>query len=87
MMAAKTLTPFVCPECRNGELVRIEIDEERIMEAERLPALVTVSCSKQHTLVLFVDGNFQIRDIEVASSAKSAEKSALEKTSDWFNSL
>ncbi|MFW9849831.1 MAG: hypothetical protein ACFFF4_11865 [Candidatus Thorarchaeota archaeon] len=86
-MAGRALTPFVCPECRNGELVKLEIEEKRIHEAERLPALVTVSCSNNHVLVLFVDGNFTIRDIEVASSADAAEKGAIEKTADWFESL
>jgi hypothetical protein len=86
-MASRTLTPFICPECKNGDLVKIQIDEEHILEAERLPAFVTVSCSKNHVLVLLVDRNFSIRDIEVASSAASSKKGAIEKTSEWFDSL
>lgn len=86
-MARITLTPFNCPECKNGNLVKVEIEEQFIKEAKRLPAMVTATCSKNHSLVLFVDGNFQIRDIEVASRAAGDEKDAIGKTSDWFDSL
>jgi hypothetical protein len=86
-MAKISLTPFNCPECRSGNLVKVEIEEQFIKEARRLPAMVTATCSKNHSLVLFVDGNFQIRDIEVASRAARDEKDAIGKTSDWFGSL
>lgn len=86
-MARISLTPFNCPECKSGNLVQVEIEEQFIREAKRLPAMVTATCSKNHSLVLFVDGNFQVRDIEVASRAAIEEQDAIDKTSDWFDSL
>ena len=86
-MARISLTPFNCPECAGGNLVRVEIEEQFIKEARRLTAMVTATCSKNHSLVPFVDGNFQIRDIEAASRAAGDEKDAIDKTSDWFGSL
>ncbi len=86
-MTRIALTPFNCPECKNGNLVKTEIEEHLIREAKRLPAIVTVTCSDNHALVLFVDGNFDVRDIEVASRAAIDEKDALDKTKDWFGSL
>lgn len=84
-MASKALSPFNCPKCGSGDLVEISIEEELIKGARRLPALVSAKCSKNHSLVLFVDGNFQIRDIEIAATC--SEKDALDKTSAWFESL
>ncbi|MHA2206931.1 MAG: hypothetical protein ACXADL_12165, partial [Candidatus Thorarchaeota archaeon] len=86
-MAKVELRPFNCPACKDGNFVKIEIDEDIITKAKRLPAMVTTKCAKKHSLVLFVDGNFQVRDIEAAISAASEDKDAIDKTKDWFGSL
>ncbi len=84
-MARKKLKPFTCPVCGNGSLVEVEVEEAFITEAKRIPAMMTTKCEKNHSLVLFVDANFQIRDIEVAVQAR--EKDVIDKTKDWFDSL
>ena len=86
-MARVSLNPFNCPACRNGILVRIDVDEDAIKSAKRLPVMVTVKCPKNHTLVLFVDGKFQVRDIETALGTTGENKDALAKAEDWFSSL
>ncbi|MFW9786602.1 MAG: hypothetical protein ACFFE2_00405 [Candidatus Thorarchaeota archaeon] len=89
-MAKVSLSPFTCPECKDGTLVKVDVDEDSIKKAKRLPAMVTTSCSKNHTLVLFVDGQFKIRDVEAAlgtSGEDDGKKDAIEKTEDWFSSL
>lgn len=87
-MTKVKLSPFQCPACGNGSLVGVEVDEKIITEAKRLPAILTTNCSKNHTLVLFIDGKFKIRDIEIASSSTNGEeKNALSKTEDWFDSF
>ena len=84
-MTRKKLRPFICPVCGNGSLVEVEIEEEFITQAKRIPAMMTAKCNKSHSLVLFVDANFQIRDIEAAVQAR--EKDVIDKTKDWFDSL
>ena len=86
-MAKISLSPFICPACSDGALVRVEIEEDAIRKAKRLPAMVTTRCTKDHILVLFVDGNFQVRDIEIASKALVDSKDAIDATQDWFASL
>jgi len=87
-MSKVTLNPFNCPTCKDGTLVRVDVDEDAIMKATRLPAMITVSCSKNHTLVVFVDRGFQVRDVEaVVATSKDVNKDALDKTTDWFGSM
>ncbi len=87
-MAIVTLNPFNCPTCKDGTLVRVDVDEDAIMKATRLPAMITVSCSKKHSLVVFVDRGFQVRDVEAAvATSKDENKDALDKTTDWFGSM
>ena len=86
-MASQKLNPFQCPACGNGSLVEVEIDENVVANAERLPVIVTTNCGKVHMLVLFIDGKFKIRDIEIASASNGDAKNALKKTEDWFGSF
>ncbi|MFW9842683.1 MAG: hypothetical protein ACFFES_17450 [Candidatus Thorarchaeota archaeon] len=67
--------------------MRVDVEEEAITKAKRMPAMVTVNCSKKHTLVLFVDRGFQVRDVEAAVGATGEDKDAIDKTEDWFSSL
>jgi hypothetical protein len=87
MMAIVSLKLFTCPACNDGTMIRIEIDEDAIKKAPRLPAAITTTCSKNHSLVVFVDGNFQVRDVEVAMQSQDGKKDAVEKAGDWFSSL
>ncbi len=86
-MANVRLNPFTCPTCGNGSLVNVEIDEYTIKNAERLPKAVTAKCNNNHLLVLYVDGNFKIRDIEVALNAVENKKDSLDQTEDWLSGL
>jgi hypothetical protein len=66
------LTPFACPACTDGTQVSVEVVKKKITKADRHPTMVTTRCQNDHSLVVFVDLNFQIRDVEVATDA--AEK-------------
>lgn len=82
------LSPFNCPTCKDGTLVRVDVDEDAIKKAKRLPAMITVSCSKNHSLVVFVDGGFQVRDVEAAvDTANGENRDGIDKTTDWFSSM
>ncbi|MGY5865341.1 MAG: hypothetical protein RTV41_12120 [Candidatus Thorarchaeota archaeon] len=64
------LTQFVCPACKDGTLVCVEVERTKITKADRHPTIVTARCSNGHSLVVFVDINFKIRDVEVATDAE-----------------
>ena len=64
------LTQFVCPACKDGTLVHIEVEKTKITKAERHPTIVTARCPNDHSLVVFVDKDFKIRDVEVAADAE-----------------
>ncbi|MHA1948808.1 MAG: hypothetical protein ACXAAO_02020 [Candidatus Thorarchaeota archaeon] len=68
-MAIIKLTQFACPACQDDSQVHIEVEETTITEAERYPAIITARCPKDHSLVVFVDANFKIRDVEIATDA------------------
>lgn len=86
-MTKVSLTPFNCPLCKDGTIVKVDVEEDAIIKAKRIPAVVTVKCAKNHDLVLFVDRSFHIRDIEAAVGAAEEKKDAISKTEDWFSSL
>ncbi|MFX0108592.1 MAG: hypothetical protein ACFE7R_09930, partial [Candidatus Hodarchaeota archaeon] len=67
--------------------VKADVEETTITEATRLPVIITAKCPKNHSLVVFVDGNFQVRDVEVAATAAVEMEGALDKTKSWFDSL
>lgn len=86
-MAKVKLRPFACPTCGAGKLVYVEVDELTITRAKRYPTIVQARCAKGHPLVVFVDANFQVRDVEVSAIATEEEKDAVEKTKGWFESF
>jgi len=63
------LTPFACPACGDGTQVSVEVEKKKIKKAKRHPTIITTRCQNDHSLVLFVDLNFKIRDVEVATDA------------------
>lgn len=81
------LKPFACPACKTNNLVYVEVEERQITHAVRYPTIVTAKCTKGHSLVAFVDANFQVRDVEIAAEATEEEKDAVEKTKGWFESF
>ncbi|MHA2026607.1 MAG: hypothetical protein ACXACG_00070 [Candidatus Thorarchaeota archaeon] len=64
------LTQFVCPACKDGTLVNVKVKKTKITKAEKHPTIVTTRCPNDHSLVVFVDINFKIRDVEVAADAE-----------------
>ncbi|MFX1369307.1 MAG: hypothetical protein ACFFAY_11985 [Promethearchaeota archaeon] len=86
-MANVKLNPFTCPVCGNGSVMNVEIDEDTIKNAERLPKAVTAKCNANHIIVLYVDGNFKIRDIEAALNAAEDAKDSLDQTEEWLSGL
>lgn len=86
-MAKIKLKPFACPACAEGTLVYVEVDERKITLAKRYPVIVTAKCPKSHTLVAFVDANFQVRDVEAATEATEEEKGATDKAAGYFESF
>lgn len=81
------LNPFACPACGSGSLVKVSVEAATITEAKRYPVIVTAACQKGHSLVVFVDKNFQVRDVEAAASAEEEVEDAVDKTKSWFDSL
>ena len=86
-MSKVILKPFACPACGNGTMVTVEIEEDAIKNAKRLPAMITTTCKKEHSLVIFVDGRYHVRDIEVAVQTAVDTKDATDKAGEWFSSL
>ena len=78
-LAKVKLTQFACPACQDGTLVYVEIEGKKIKEAKRYPTIVTAKCPSEHSLVVFVDSNFQIRDVEVAAEATKKVKDPIKK--------
>jgi hypothetical protein len=81
------LKAFACPACKDGTLVEVKVEESVITQAKRYPTMVTAKCPKGHSLVVFVDANFQVRDVEAAAQATEKEKDAFDKTKDWFEAF
>ena len=81
------LKAFACPTCKDGTLVQVKVEESVITRAKRYPTIVTAKCPKGHSLVVFVDANFQVRDVEAAAQASEKELDAIDKTKGWFDSL
>ncbi|TFH10035.1 MAG: hypothetical protein E4H14_03315 [Candidatus Thorarchaeota archaeon] len=86
-MAKIKLKPFACPACKESTLVYVEVEEQKITHAKRYPVIVTAKCSKSHSLVAFVDANFQVRDVESATEATEEEKDATDKAVGYFESF
>jgi hypothetical protein len=86
-LAIVALNPFACPACSKGNLVKVEVEATTITEAKRHPVIVTATCPKGHAIVVFVDKNFQVRDVEAVASASEKQEDAVDKTKSWFDSL
>ncbi len=86
-LATVALNPFSCPACSKGTLVKVEVEATTITEAKRHPVIVTAACPKGHSLVVFVDKNFQVRDVEAVATASEKHEDAVDKTKSWFDSL
>ena len=86
-LATVALNPFSCPACSKGTIVKVEVDTTTITEAKRHPVIVTATCPKGHSLVVFVDKNFQVRDVEAVVGAAEKQEDAIDKTKSWFDSL
>jgi len=81
------LKPFACRACTENTLVYVEVEEHKVTQAKRYPVIVTAKCPKGHALVVFVDSNFQVRDVEVAAEATEEEKGATDKAAGYFESF
>ena len=86
-MTQVALNPFACPGCAKGTLVKVEVEETTIIGAKRHPVIITAKCPNGHWLVVFVDKNFQVRDVEVAASSTDSDEDAVDKTKTWFDTL
>jgi hypothetical protein len=67
--------------------VKVEVEATTITEAKRHPVIVTAKCPNGHSIVVFVDKNFQVRDVEAVASASDKQEDAVDKTKSWFDSL
>ena len=79
-MAKAKLKQFAWPACQDKTFVYVEVEETKITEAKRYPTIVTAKCPNDHSLVVFVDTNFQVRDVETAAEATEEVKDAIDKT-------
>ncbi|MBS3795593.1 MAG: hypothetical protein KGY80_11880 [Candidatus Thorarchaeota archaeon] len=88
-MPQRTLDSVPCPVCSdNGRVRDIKIDEDVILNAKRTPVIVPAKCENGHSVVLFVDRNFTIRDVEIAGEAVQGDEdegdSSIEKAQRWM---
>jgi hypothetical protein len=65
----------------------VEIDEDSIINAPRVPVLINAACSRGHQVVLFVDRNFNIREAEPVVSQSKQKKSGLDKAQGWLGKI
>ncbi|MHA2379296.1 MAG: hypothetical protein ACXADS_08460 [Candidatus Thorarchaeota archaeon] len=86
-MTQVALNPFACPRCAKGTLVKVRVEESTIIEAKRHPVIITAKCPNGHWLVVFVDKNFQVRDVEVAVSSTDTGEDEVDNTETWFDTL
>jgi len=63
------------------------VEESTITEAKRHPVIVTAKCPNGHSVVVFVDKNFQVRDVEVVAAATGKKEDAVDKAKSWFDTL
>jgi hypothetical protein len=65
------------------------VEEESIKTATRIPVIIPAKCSKKHSVVLFVDRNFTVRDVEAAAEAlqDGDDKSSVDKAQSWMDSF
>jgi len=83
-----TLNAVPCPKC-DGQVKGIIVEENSIVEAKRVPVLVTARCNNNHSVVLFVDRNFTIRDVEAAGEVVQEPdvEGMIDKTQKWMDSF
>ena len=65
----------------------VEVDEDSIINAPRVPVLINAACSRGHQVVLFVDRNFNIREAEPVVSQSKQKKSSLDKARGWLGKI
>ncbi len=77
-----------CPKC-DGMIKDVVVDEDSIANAKRVPVLVTTRCTNNHSVVLFVDRNFTIRDVEAAGEGinESKDESSVDKAQKWMDNF
>jgi hypothetical protein len=84
----KTLKPVPCPKC-DGAVQGIVVDEDSIVNAKRVPVLVSARCINDHPVVLFVDRNFTVRDVEAAGEVVQDVdvEGAVDKAQKWMDNF
>jgi RecJ-like exonuclease len=87
-MGNKTLNSVPCPRC-DGQVKNVVVDEDSIVNASRVPVLVSTKCENNHSVVLFVDRNFTIRDVEAAGEVvqEAAIEGAVDKAQKWMDNF
>ena len=90
ILGKKTLSTVPCPECK-GSVEGIIVEEDSIANASRVPVLVPAKCKNGHSVILFVDKKFAIRDVEVAGAVVNEENdedgNSVDKAQKWMDSF
>lgn len=84
-MANKAITPFACPACKDETLVSTEINEELIVNSKRFPVMMTTKCPNGHSLVLFIDSMYGLRDVEAVGEAAELSSETKERMAEVFD--
>ena len=87
-MGKRTLDTVRCPQC-SGIIENVQVDEDSIQNAKRVPVIIPAKCSKGHSVVIFVDRNFTIRDVEATGEAVQGDddKGSVDKAQSWMDSF
>lgn len=88
ILTKQTLNTVPCPECK-GPVEGIVVEEDSISNAKRVPVLVPAKCKNGHSVILFVDKQFTVRDVEVAGAVvvedSNDEGSSVDKAQKWMD--
>ncbi len=85
-MTRRELPRYPCPTC--GIFIQgINVEEEAILTAPRVPVLINAICAQGHHCVLFIDRNFVIREAEPVVQETKQEKSAVDKAKGWLGNI
>ncbi len=85
-MTRRELPRYPCPTC--GIFIHdVNVEEEAILNAPRVPVLINASCEQGHQCVLFVDRNLTIREAEPVVQETKQDKSAVDKAKGWLGHI
>ena len=84
----RTLDTVRCAIC-SSTIEGVQVDEDSIQNAKRVPVIIPAKCTNGHSVVIFVNRNFTIRDVEATGEAVQGDenKGSVDKAQSWIYSF